>query len=548
MDINLNGTVAERCLSRRGFLRGVGLGGLTAVGMSLAACGSSSSTETASSSASTSGGAVTGGTLNVSLPSSPKYLDPIKYTGTYEGQVIFCVCNNLVQYSMDLSKIVPELATDWTISDDGITYTFNLRSDVKFQKGQYQDGRALVADDVKYALERSATQSSMNRLSMLDHVDVVSDTQVKCVLKSAAASFLTALTDAGNVIVPQEEVEGWGDAFGDHLVGTGPFTLESFAQDQQSTLVRNDTYYGDKPYLDGVNWKVVTDMTQANSGLQTGELDMATSLTGEAVQLIRQNSELTLNQTPGLHIAYVYFNQVNGPTANQDVRKAILMAINRDDVVKGVYQYGEAESACVPLPKGSWGYTDEAESEVPEYDPTAAKALLTSAGYGDGMTLTLYISNTTARVTMATILQQQLKENLNIDLDVHPADWGTFSADAASGIADMYGMSWTWYPDPFFFLNKLFSSSEVGALGNGAGFNHADVDDLLNKALAVTDQDQRAEYYKQALKLIVTYDPMFVYATEYVNTGMTPSVQGYTDRSDGEVKIVNAEVNVWKKA
>ena len=516
--------------------------------MSLAACGSSSSTETTSSSASTSGEAVTGGTLNVSLPSSPKYLDPIKYTGTYEGQVIFCVCNNLVQYSMDLSKIVPELATDWTISDDGITYTFNLRSDVKFQKGQYQDGRALVADDVKYALERSATQSSMNRLSMLDHVDVVSDTQVKCVLKSAAASFLTALTDAGNVIVPQEEVEGWGDAFGDHLVGTGPFTLESFAQDQQSTLVRNDTYYGDKPYLDGVNWKVVTDMTQANSGLQTGELDMATSLTGEAVQLIRQNSELTLNQTPGLHIAYVYFNQVNGPTANQDVRKAILMAINRDDVVKGVYQYGEAESACVPLPKGSWGYTDEAESEVPEYDPTAAKALLTSAGYGDGMTLTLYISNTTARVTMATILQQQLKENLNIDLDVHPADWGTFSADAASGIADMYGMSWTWYPDPFFFLNKLFSSSEVGALGNGAGFNHADVDDLLNKALAVTDQDQRAEYYKQALKLIVTYDPMFVYATEYVNTGMTPSVQGYTDRSDGEVKIVNAEVNVWKKA
>ena len=109
-------------------------------------------------------------------------------------------------------------------------------------------------------------------------------------------------------------------------------------------------------------------------------------------------------------------------------------------------------------------------------------------------------------------------------------------------------MSWTWYPDPFFFLNKLFSSSEVGALGNGAGFSHADVDDLLNKALAVTDQDQRAEYYKQALKLIVTYDPMFVYATEYVNTGMTSSVQGYSDRSDGEVKIVNAEVNVWKKA
>ena len=112
----------------------------------------------------------------------------------------------------------------------------------------------------------------------------------------------------------------------------------------------------------------------------------------------------------------------------------------------------------------------------------------------------------------------------------------------------MYGMSWTWYPDPYFFLNKLFSSSEVGALGNGAGFSHQDVDDLLNKALAVTDQDQRADYYKQALKAIVSYDPMLVYASEYVNTGLTTKVQGYEQRADSKIVIVNDEVNVSKTA
>ena len=526
----LNVQESMACLSRRGFLRTAGMLGLGVAAAGLAGCGGS--TDNSSASTGTSGAA--GGTLVISLPSSPKYLDPILYTGTYESQIINCVCDTLVDYNMDLSQIVPVLATDWTISDDGLTYTFNLRSDAKFQKGQYQDGRAKFLDGLS--------------LYERNRADVVSDTTVNCVLNAPAASFLTALTDAGNVIVPKEEVEGWGDSFGDHLVGSGPFKLDQFLKDQESDLSKNDAYWGPTPNLDGVTIKVVTDMTQAANGLTTGELDMATSLTGESIQTIKNNSDLVMQQTPALHIAYVYFNQVNGPTADQRVRKAILMAINRDDLVKGVYPYGEAETASLPLPKGSWGYDASVESDVPAYDPDAAKALMAEAGYADGLSLNLYISNTEARIKMGTILQQTLRETLNIDLTINPSDWGTFSATAASGTADMYGMSWTWYPDPFFFLNKLFSSSEVGALGNGAGFSHQDVDDLLDKALAVTDQDQRADYYKQALKAIVSYDPMLVYASEFVNTGLTTKVQGYEQRADGKIVIVNDEVNVSKTA
>lgn len=535
--------IEQGCLSRRNFLRTAGLFGLGAAAVGLAGCSSDDGT---TSDAATSGEQASGGTLVVSLPSSPKYLDPILYTGTYESQIINSVCDTLVEYEMDLSEIGTSLATEWTISDDGLTYTFTIRDDAKFQPGEYQDGRVVTANDVKYSLERSANESSMNRLSMLDHCNVVSDTQVECVLTSPAASFLTALTDAGNVIVPQEEVEGWGDSFGDHLVGSGPFALEQFAKDQQSDLTRHDGYWGPTPYLDGMTVKVVTDMNQAANALATGEVDMATSLTGEAVQTVKNNTDLTLNQTPGLHVAYVYMNQVNGPTADQRVRKAIIMAVNREDLTKGVYPYGEAVEASLPLPTGSWGYDSSLEADVPSYDPEGAKQLLEEAGYGDGLSLNLYISNTEARLKMATILQQSLKENLGIDLTINPADWGTFSAVAAAGQADLYGMSWTWYPDPYFFLNKLFSSSEVGALGNGAGFSHEEVDDLLAKALEVTDQGARADYYKQALKAIVSYDPMLVYASENVNTGMTGSVQGYVQRSDGKVLITNQQVNISK--
>ena len=108
-----------------------------------------------------------GNTLAIALSSTPKTLDPIQYTGTYEGNIIINVADTVVRYNQALSSIVPDLAKSWTVSDDGKDYTFILRDDVHFQKGKYQDGRAMTAEDVKYSLERSARKSAMNRLEML---------------------------------------------------------------------------------------------------------------------------------------------------------------------------------------------------------------------------------------------------------------------------------------------------------------------------------------------------------------------------------------------
>ena len=185
-----------------------------------------------------------GGTLTVSLSSSPRNLDPAKYTGSYEGQVINNVCDRVVEYNKDLSEIVPSLAESWTVSDDGLTYVFKIRQGVKFQKGEYQDGREMTAEDIAYSLNRSAKDSSLNRLDMLENAEVTGDWEVTCTLAEPNAAFLTALTDAGNSVVPKEEVEGWGDDFGAHLVGTGPFAMESFELDQQSVLVEKPGLLG----------------------------------------------------------------------------------------------------------------------------------------------------------------------------------------------------------------------------------------------------------------------------------------------------------------
>jgi len=507
-----------------------------AVSAGLSACGSGSSATTAEATASAQGTTeetkvpagepVSGGVMTISLSSSPKNLDPVKYTGTYESQIIGTVCDTLVEYNTELTEIQPALAKSWTVSDDGLAYTFTLRDDVYFQPGKYQEGRKLTAEDVKYSLERSHELSALQRLDMLDHCEVISDTEVVCYLPEPNAVFLTALTDAGNVIIPKEEAEGWGEDFGSHLVGTGPFALQSFELDQQAVLVRNDKYWTATPYLDGVTFKPVSDGNQAVNALRTGEVNLATSLSGEAVKIAREDPTVELMEMPGLHVAYIYFNQVNGPTADIKVREAIIKAVNIKELTAGVYQYQEAQPASLPLPPGSWGYDSSLESEVPAYDPEGAKKLLAEAGYPDGFDMNIYISNTEARIKMATLFQAYLKENLNINVNINTSEWGTFSEIASSGKADVFAMSWTWYPDPYFFLNKIFHTSSIGSLGNGQGFSNKEVDQYLDDALLSTDQEKRAEAYKKALAVIVKQNPGIFYSNENVNWGVVQRSRG----------------------
>ncbi len=485
-----------------------------------------------------------GGELNIALTSSPKNLDPVKYTGTYESQIIYQVCDTVVNYNKDLNEIIPGLATDWKISDDGMEYTFTIRDDVYFQPGKYQDGRKMTAEDVAYNMNRSAKESAMNRLDMLDHAEAIDDTHVKATLKAPSAVFLTALTNAGNAVVPKEEVEGWGDEFGNHLVGTGPYAMEKFELDRQTTLKKNDKYFLGEPNLDKVVFKVITDANQEVNALRTGDVDIATQLTGETVKLVAEDENVNLLQKSGIQISYAYFNMKNGPTADPKVREALIKAVNYEELAAGVFQYGEGEAACLPLPKASWGYDPAVEADVPAYDPEGAKKLLAEAGYGDGFTLNIYITNETFRQKAATILQSYWQQ-IGVDLKINTVEWGTFSETGSSGKADVFAMGWSWYPDPYFFFDKMFATSAIGTLGNGQCYSNPEVDKLLAEALVVTDQNERAEIYKQALKLITKDNPGVFYGNPLENIGMNPRVQDFNQRSDGVIKLFTAEENVW---
>lgn len=493
--------------------------------------------------------AVDGGTLIVSMPSSPLTLDPVNYSTLYENHIMYNVLETLFILDKDYKDIIPCLATDYTVSDDGLAYTVNLRDDVYFQDGQYCKGRKMTAQDVKYSLERSKTESATDRVcrDFFDYVEVVSDTQVILHMTSAAGPFLEQLALIGTAIVPKEEVEGWGEQFGNHIVGTGPFTLEKIVTDEKVILKKNDKYWGVMPHVDGLEFRIVSDSNQAFNAVQTGEVDIAMYLQGESIKRAQDTGMLL--QTPASSVTYVRFNLQNGPTKEPKVREALTMATDIDSLVKGIYKYNEGTRAYQPLPAYSFAYDTKFNNLVPEYNIEKAKQLLAEAGYPNGFEMTLYIGATSNREKMAQMLQaywKQIGVTLNIKSSTM-AEWSAAVADSWNdSVVNSYGVSWNSTPDPYGFVDKFYNSNTIHASSNAGGYSDPEIDKLLNAAFALTDTAKRKEIYDQIMEKIMNEYTGIYYAYECRNWAVSSHVHDAILRADTQMIVASPFNNIWK--
>jgi len=507
-----------------------------ALSLFLTACAVNNSTDNAASNDDSSNDDV----LNVGLSSNAETLDPILYTGVYESQIMRSIGDTLLEYDQDLEDFVPSLATDWEVSDDNKSYTFELRDDVHFQPGEYQDGEKMDAEDVKFSLERSSEESAEDRLTGVEDVEVIDDYEVKINLEEPNSALLAMLTDSGNMIVPKEEVEGWGDEFGSHVIGTGPFILDDWKTDQQVNLTKNEDYWGEDPNLESVVFKFITDDSTMGNSLRSGDLDIATDITGENREIIEEDEDLELLTTPGLQLNYLDMNYQEGPTSDPKVREAITKATDKEAIVDGIYQFGGGVVAHGPIPDSSWGYDDSLEEVDAEYDPKEAKKILDETEYAGGFETDLYVLESRSRY--AEIFQQQMKENLDIDVNIEISEWGTLTDVIASNEAPMNIGGWSWYPDPYFFLNTRFHSNQHGSNGNGKGYESDKVDELLNEAKSkTTDQDKRSELYKEAAEEIMNDYGSIEFDYEEIAFGVNSKVKGFNLNADQSLYIVSPD-------
>lgn len=498
-------------------------------GMLLAGCGTSSP----ANGSSPGSGAGTSGTLTIAEQADATKLDPqlgtdIPSANVYYGKIF----EGLVTQDQNMN-IVPVLATDWHKLND-TTYEFDLRKGVKFQ-----DGTPFNAQAVKRTFERivdpKTASPRKSQFTMVKEVKVIDDYKVQFVTSYSFAPLLANLAHYSAAIISPAAIDKYGNDLGQHPVGTGPFKFESWTPGQSITLSRNDDYWGQKAKVQKVVFKVVPEDSTRLAMLQTGEAQIADPVSPDDLAQLQNNPSVNLVRTPGLGNDYIGFNLRKKPFTDVRVRQAIAMAIDKDSIVKGVFN-SVGSKAVGPMGPMVFGYDPNLTDYA--YDVNKAKDLLNQAGYATGFTTTLWTNNSPSRTKLAEVVQSQLK-GIGITVKIKVVDWGAYLQATGQGDDDMYILGWSnMTGDADYNQYFLFDSQAQGNTGNRSFYNNPAIDKLIQQGRQETDPAKRKAIYAQAQQIEMNDVPMvFVHNSEFL-TATTKNVQGYS-MSPSEIEQLN---------
>ncbi|MGD8421206.1 MAG: ABC transporter substrate-binding protein [Gammaproteobacteria bacterium] len=474
--------------------------------------------------------------LVVGQIAEPKSLDPHAVTAVNDFRILMNIYEGLVRYKDGTLQVEPALAKTWTISDDGLTYRFDLRPGVKFH-----DGTPLTAAAVKFNFDRMLDENNPYHdtgpfplsffFSAVDKVETEGAGTVIFTLKEPYAPFLSNLAYPTGLIVSPDAVKQYGKDFGRHPVGTGPFRFAEWESNSKVVVERNDLYWGDAPSLEAVVFRPITDANTRVAEMLSGGLDLMVEVPPDNVGQFQKDAAFTVYEQAGPHVWFLILNDKEGPMADKRVRQAVNYAINKKSLVENVLQ-GTAQVAAGPTPPAfSWAYNNDLKPYP--YDPARARKLIKEAGF-EGAKLTFYVteggSGMLDPIPMGAAIQADLAK-VGFDVEIETYEWNTFLGKVNPGLegkADMAEMAWmTNDPDTLPYL-----ALRTGAFPDKGGFNsgyysNPEVDKLLEAARRSTDQAERARLYKQ-MQAIVHDDAPWAFIANWKQNAVTSSqVSGF---------------------
>ncbi len=451
-----------------------------------------------------------GGSMIVTYQNDVATLDPAIGYDWQNWSMIKSLFDGLMDYEPGTSTLRQGLAESYELSEDQLTYTFKLHPGVKFH-----NGRELTADDVKYSLERVTNPETLSpgagffasilgydamssgEATELEGVTVIDPLTVAIELTRPDATFLHVMALNFASIVPKEAVDEWGADFATHPVGTGAFKLEEWTLGQRLVFARNTDYWrAGVPKLDEITFEVGVEPSVALLRFQNGEIDMPGDGIPPAqfVQISQDPAyEGLIIEGGQLHTGYVTLNVTQPPFDNLQVRQAVNMAINKDRIVRVIN--GRAVPANQPLPPSMPGYATDYEGYA--YDVEGAKALLAEAGFPDGFSTELFVSNTDPNPRIAQAIQQDLAA-VGITAEISSLAQANVIEAGGAGTAPMIwsgGMAWIAdFPDPSNFYGPILGCA--GAVEGGWNWSKYCNEELDAQAVAadsVTDPGMQAE-------------------------------------------------------
>jgi peptide/nickel transport system substrate-binding protein len=398
-----------------------------------------------------------------------------------------------------------DLATDYKISSDELTWTVNIRDNVKFS-----DNTSLTAKDVAFTFNEARSSNSQLDMSNLDHVTALNDTSVEFKLKKPQSSFIYDLRYVGIV-----KADGYNnETYGSNPIGSGPYKLKQWDKGQQAIFVVNDNYYGKKPYFTQVTMLFPEENT-AFELVKSGKADVVQAPFSSLNQSVDGYNLVDYSSPRAQGIALPYLNDTglkteggnpvgNNVTGDPAIRKALNVGINREEIVKSVYK-GHAKVEYTGVDSQKYG---NPIGKIKDNNPEEAKKILEDAGWkdsnGDGIRekngvnasfKVYYSSKDQSRQALATIVAEQAKD-LGINIELTGADWDTIYKNMYSQGSVMQQSSDNPYKTEYQQFHSKTNFSEDDYMNPGA-YNNSEVDKYIEDALSQSP-DQANSYWSKA--------------------------------------------------
>ena len=500
------------------------------------------------------GAALAAGTLIWGMPAETDILDPHATGGWSTYQITYQVFEGLVKEDLTDSKavtpaLVPGLAKSWTISDDGLVYTFSLREGVTFHDGTLFDAAA-----VKFNFERFWDESSPNfypkakafviaYTKWIKSVEVVDPMTVKITLTAPNYQWLRqGLQSYGQplMISPASVKEYGNEGVAAHPVGTGPFKFVERDQGVKTVIENYPDYWGKKALLDKVIFRPLQDPATRVNALESGEIQMMSPPWDEIERLVGEGFVLTTNENVPF-INYIHLNYNFPPMQDIRVRQAINMAIDREGIAKEIYA-GTARAEYGLLSPGTDAYDPAFKSF--SYDPEGAKKLLAEAGYADGLKMVFEIPQYGTGEIVETWIQRDLAK-VGIELELRKYEWVTYLGKWAGGMTPDIAMNEIgWGMSTPAWVGIVARCDTIAPNGQNSGaYCNKNVDALLDKAIITVDPKAAAALYQQANRIIMD-DAAFVPVVDDMQPMMlAPNVKGFVNPPEDwfDLSIVSVE-------
>jgi peptide/nickel transport system substrate-binding protein len=458
-----------------------------------------------------------GGKLTVGIQYEPVTLDPHVTGQANARRMLHNIVDTLV-YADAEGVLHPWLADGWDISDDGLEYTFYLREGVTFHDGTVFDANAMQATWDRIMDPATASASAIAEMGPFERSEILDDYTIRAYLRNPSALWLRSMSSAAVAPVSPAAVEALGDRFGRAPVGTGPFKIVEWADNQSLTVVRHEDYdwapapfgHSGPAYLDEIEFIFIPEAQVRLGTVETGETDIIEEVPPRFVGMIDQNPHFNLLSIPysGSPLHYM-INTQRAPTDDVAVRRAILHAVNNEAIVSSMYA-NVVTPGNGPMSANTLGSVEGIYRDFYPYDPEAAAEILDEAGWvlgadgvraKDGVRLDVVINVLTdvpEYGELGQVLQAQLGD-IGMNIVLKPLARSPWAASNNEGDYNMVGMG-LWRNDPH-MLSLLWRTD--GSAFTWSHYSNPEFDAIVDEAVQLGDLEERLELYREAQRILM---------------------------------------------